>query len=354
MMNNSLEGSGSGGGRRGFTLVELLVVVAVIALLIGLLLPALGKARDSARELKCAANIRNVGQGVTIYTASQEVYPLSYAYRSSTKSANWTFNDQKESNDNATGYLHWSSSLLESESGSVAHEAFECPSMYNGGAPRTNPGREERLWESWQEGDDGATRSNPSELEDLQAHRMAYTANAAIMPRNKLNVQTPRKAQFVRPAVIKNGARTILAAEFHESSAWKLISDSNGRSVSHRPVFPFQSLSGYGNAIFSTANSPGNETPRFRYFRENEIRTQASQAVGEALMEDSQGEISAIARHHAGKDKFGGSSNFLFVDGHVGKYTIWQTQSERLWGDKVYSLSGSGTRIPTLLEEQGQ
>ncbi len=63
--------------RKGFTLIELLVVIAIIALLIGILLPALGKARASARQLKDSTQIRGVHQGMVLWAQNNnDKYPF--------------------------------------------------------------------------------------------------------------------------------------------------------------------------------------------------------------------------------------------------------------------------------------
>jgi len=67
----------TGEGRRGFSLIELLVVIAIIAILAALLLPTLSRAKRAGQSTACKGNLRQLGIALTMFTSDTRVYPFT-------------------------------------------------------------------------------------------------------------------------------------------------------------------------------------------------------------------------------------------------------------------------------------
>jgi len=117
---------------RGFTLVELLVVIGIIALLISILLPSLNRARETANRVKCASNLRQIGQALLLYSNENKgAYPRTmyaagsantFGTGSGSEPFNYAAGSRPYENDvTAPLYL-----LLRTQE--ITSEVFTCPS----------------------------------------------------------------------------------------------------------------------------------------------------------------------------------------------------------------------------------
>lgn len=116
--------------RKGFTLIELLVVIAIIAILAAILFPVFAQAREKARQISCASNMKQLALSIIMYTQDyDEYYPFGQSGLNDPKGNNLEFT--------ATDTGHWEQEVLPYVKSAGV---FGCPDDSGAGVPDSATG----------------------------------------------------------------------------------------------------------------------------------------------------------------------------------------------------------------------
>jgi len=121
---------------RGFTLIELMIVVAIIAILAGILIPNFVNARAQAQTAACESNLRAIATALELYYADNQVYPTASgaAVQPTLLTANGIayLNNTPKDPAAQSGTATYSLTTAQAAGGNAAGYTITCPGVHAG------------------------------------------------------------------------------------------------------------------------------------------------------------------------------------------------------------------------------
>ena len=198
-------------GRRGFTLVELLVVIGIIALLMSILLPSLNRARENAKQVQCLSNLRQVSLAIVMYTQNNKDLMPGAGEGPPQKKWDWIYWDARTGNLPFTNLNECALAPYLSQGGRMNPEYFRCPS--------------------------DRAEEHISVYGGRYPYYFSYTMNCYLADNSRayatgLSISDPNRQKNFKSAYIKRPSRKVLLIDENERTAndglWVPGQDSTG------------------------------------------------------------------------------------------------------------------------------